>query len=47
MISIKPNQKLGSEKPTKAKVVTALSNFEYCLTAEMTPIGTAIKSVST
>jgi hypothetical protein len=45
-MSIDPNQKFGSEMPTKDSEVTMLSSLLYCRTALMIPIGTAMSRVT-
>ena len=44
---MRPSQKFGSEKPTRANTVEARSTHEFRLTAETMPIGTAMASEMT
>ena len=46
-INSNPVKKVGTENPTIDTNVPIWSNQEYCLYAEMTPIGTAIKAPTT
>ena len=46
IINKSASQKPGVENPIKTNIVVALSKKEYCLVAEITPMGMAIITIS-